>query len=153
MTCELSLSKKPGCHHVCSRAEQLAKEFKTTDSTVEAMTVSLYVFGFAFGRLLLAPLSELYGRLILYHLCNTVYFAFTLSAPTSPCSWSFDLYVDVPHQVLRVLEVVRLPMSHLPRNEERRWRYSPWAQSQDPYVIIPQRSALAVPMQTKGFGA
>lgn len=58
-------------------AEQLAKEFGVTDSTIEAMTVSLYVLGFAFGPLLFAPLSELYGRLILYHICNTVYFAFT----------------------------------------------------------------------------
>ncbi|KAF7155582.1 hypothetical protein CNMCM5623_008124 [Aspergillus felis] len=58
-------------------AEQLAKEFGVTDSTIKAMTVSLYVLGFAFGPLLFAPLSELYGRLILYHLCNIVYFAFT----------------------------------------------------------------------------
>ncbi|GAQ03719.1 uncharacterized transporter C1529.01 [Aspergillus lentulus] len=58
-------------------AEQLAKEFGVTDPTIEAMTVSLYVLGFAFGPLLFAPLSELYGRLILYHICNTVYFAFT----------------------------------------------------------------------------
>jgi MFS family permease len=47
-------------------APQLAKEFNITNSTVEAMTVSLYVLGFAFGPLLLAPLSELYGRLIIY---------------------------------------------------------------------------------------
>ncbi|KAH8673244.1 major facilitator superfamily domain-containing protein [Ilyonectria robusta] len=58
-------------------AEQLVNEFRVTDSTVAAMTVSLYVLGFALGPLILAPLSELYGRLIVYHFCNIVYFAFT----------------------------------------------------------------------------
>ncbi|GIJ90087.1 MFS transporter fsa7 [Aspergillus pseudoviridinutans] len=67
-------------------AEQLAKEFGVTDSTIKAMTVSLYVLGFAFGPLLFAPLSELYGRLILYHLCNTVYFA-----STAGCAFSTNV--------------------------------------------------------------
>lgn len=58
-------------------AEQLVNEFRVTNSTVAAMTVSLYVLGFALGPLILAPLSELYGRLIVYHFCNIVYFAFT----------------------------------------------------------------------------
>ncbi|RYN67620.1 hypothetical protein AA0118_g1476 [Alternaria tenuissima] len=64
-------------------APQLAKEFNITNSTVEAMTVSLYVLGFAFGPLLLAPLSELYGRLIIYNACNAVYIAFTLGCAFS----------------------------------------------------------------------
>lgn len=58
-------------------AKELAEEFHITNSTVEAMTVSLYVLGFALGPLLLAPLSELHGRLIVYYFCNAVYFAFT----------------------------------------------------------------------------
>lgn len=58
-------------------AEQLAAEFHITNETVIVMAVSLYVLGFALGPLLLAPLSELYGRLPLYYTCNVVYFAFT----------------------------------------------------------------------------
>ncbi|OJJ02228.1 hypothetical protein ASPVEDRAFT_131428 [Aspergillus versicolor CBS 583.65] len=58
-------------------AEQLAAEFHIMNETVIAMTVSLYVLGFALGPLLLAPLSELYGRLPLYCISNIVYFAFT----------------------------------------------------------------------------
>jgi MFS family permease len=64
-------------------AAELAREFNITDSTVKAMTVSLYVLGFAFGPLLLAPLSELYGRLVIYYYCNLVYIAFTLGCAFS----------------------------------------------------------------------
>lgn len=64
-------------------AGQLATEFHITDSTVAAMTVSLYVLGFALGPLLLAPLSELFGRLVVYHLCNIIYVPFTLGCAFS----------------------------------------------------------------------
>ncbi|CAG8958687.1 hypothetical protein HYFRA_00011529 [Hymenoscyphus fraxineus] len=64
-------------------AQQLADEFHITDSTVEAMTVSLYVLGFGFGPLVLAPLSELYGRLIVYHFCISIYLAFTIGCAFS----------------------------------------------------------------------
>ncbi|KAH9909069.1 putative MFS transporter [Xylariomycetidae sp. FL2044] len=58
-------------------AAQLASEFGITSSIVQALTVSLYVLGFAIGPLVLAPLSECYGRLPIYYLCNTFYLAFT----------------------------------------------------------------------------
>jgi len=64
-------------------AAELSDEFNVTSATVTAMTVSLYVLGFALGPLLLAPLSELYGRLIIYHFCNMVYMAFTIGCAFS----------------------------------------------------------------------
>ncbi|KLO99477.1 multidrug resistant protein [Fusarium fujikuroi] len=64
-------------------AAELSDEFNITSATVTAMTVSLYVLGFALGPLLLAPLSELYGRLIIYHFCNMVYMAFTIGCAFS----------------------------------------------------------------------
>ncbi|KAF2132734.1 putative MFS transporter [Dothidotthia symphoricarpi CBS 119687] len=64
-------------------APQLAEEFHIKSPTVEAMTVSLYVLGFALGPLVLAPLSELYGRLIIYYFCNFVYLAFTVGCTFS----------------------------------------------------------------------
>lgn len=64
-------------------AEQLAKEFHITSSIVEAMTVSLYVLGFAIGPLVLAPLSELHGRLVIYYFCNFFYLAFTVGCTFS----------------------------------------------------------------------
>jgi MFS family permease len=64
-------------------APELAAEFHIISSTVAAMTVSLYVLGFAFGPLVFAPLSELYGRLIIYYLCNIVYVAFSVGCAFS----------------------------------------------------------------------
>ncbi|KAH8194342.1 hypothetical protein TruAng_011492 [Truncatella angustata] len=64
-------------------ANELALEFGITNNTVTAMTVSLYVLGFALGPLVFAPLSELYGRLIVYHFCNLVYVAFTFGCAFS----------------------------------------------------------------------
>ncbi|KAH8730995.1 major facilitator superfamily domain-containing protein [Phaeosphaeriaceae sp. PMI808] len=64
-------------------AEGLAVEFEIKNDTVIAMTVSLYVLGFALGPLILAPLSELYGRLPVYHGCNLFYIAFTIGCAFS----------------------------------------------------------------------
>jgi len=38
-----------------------------------------YLLGFAFGPILIAPLSELYGRLYIYHACNLGYLVFTIA--------------------------------------------------------------------------
>ncbi|KAI2641563.1 MFS general substrate transporter [Hypomontagnella submonticulosa] len=64
-------------------AGQLAEEFGITSSTVATFTVSIYVLGFMVGPLFLAPLSELYGRLVIYHACNLVYIAFTVGCALS----------------------------------------------------------------------
>ncbi|KAI1116811.1 major facilitator superfamily domain-containing protein [Nemania sp. NC0429] len=64
-------------------ANQLAAEFNVTDPTIAAFTVSIYVLGFALGPIFLAPLSELYGRLVIYHACNLVYTSFTIGCAFS----------------------------------------------------------------------
>ena len=46
-------------------AEQIIKEFDTSDELF-ALGISLFVLGFAIGPALWAPLSELYGRQILF---------------------------------------------------------------------------------------
>lgn len=76
-------------------AAELADEFNITDSTVTAMTVSLYVLGFALGPLLLAPLSELYGRLVVYYFCNLVYIAFTIG-----CAFSTDVAMFLVFRII-----------------------------------------------------
>nr|XP_036575384.1 fluconazole resistance protein 1 [Colletotrichum truncatum]KAF6781947.1 fluconazole resistance protein 1 [Colletotrichum truncatum] len=57
-------------------ATQLASEFHITDSTVVSLAVSIFVLGFALGPLLLAPLSELYGRLPVYIASGVGFIAF-----------------------------------------------------------------------------
>ena len=58
---------------------ELMTEFNTTSSTLATFVVSIYVLGFAFGPLVIAPLSELYGRLWVYHVCNLGFIGFTIA--------------------------------------------------------------------------
>ena len=40
---------------------------------------SVYILGYAFGPLVIAPLSELYGRVIVYNVCNFIFLIFTIA--------------------------------------------------------------------------
>lgn len=57
-------------------AGALANEFNITSPTVVSLTVSVYLAGFAIGPMFIAPLSELYGRVVVYHTCNVIYLGF-----------------------------------------------------------------------------
>jgi len=57
---------------------QLMEEFNSTSVELGSFVVSVYVLGFAVGPLLFAPLSEIYGRLPIYHFCNLGFLAFTV---------------------------------------------------------------------------
>jgi multidrug resistance protein len=57
---------------------QVMVEFHSTSDLVATFVVSIFVLGFAFGPLVLAPLSELYGRLPVYHTCNILFLIFTI---------------------------------------------------------------------------
>lgn len=58
---------------------QLMKEFKSTNEELASFVVSVYVLGFAVGPLFLAPLSEIYGRLPIYHIANIGFVALTIA--------------------------------------------------------------------------
>ncbi|RSM06740.1 hypothetical protein BHE90_005238 [Fusarium euwallaceae] len=58
-------------------------EFETTNDEVATFMVSVFVLGFAFGPLLMAPLSELYGRTPVYHVCNTLFIIFSIGCALS----------------------------------------------------------------------
>ena len=64
-------------------ADALCDEFGITNSVIAAMTITIYVLGFAFGPLLISPMSEIYGRLIIYHVGNAAYLAFTVGCALS----------------------------------------------------------------------
>ncbi|TVY76143.1 Efflux pump radE [Lachnellula suecica] len=55
------------------------EEFKSNNVELASFVVSVYVLGFAFGPMILAPLSEIYGRLVIYHSCNVGFVAFTVA--------------------------------------------------------------------------
>lgn len=41
---------------------QLVKDFEITSTELASFVVSVYLLGYCFGPLLIAPISELYGR-------------------------------------------------------------------------------------------
>lgn len=42
--------------------EQLVMDFKITSTELASFVVSVYLLGYCFGPLLIAPISEMYGR-------------------------------------------------------------------------------------------
>ncbi|KAI1803011.1 bicyclomycin resistance protein [Daldinia bambusicola] len=63
---------------------QVVAEFHSTSLEIAAFVVSVYVLGFAAGPMLFAPLSEIYGRVILYHIGNLGFIAFQVGCALSP---------------------------------------------------------------------
>ncbi|GAW20122.1 hypothetical protein ANO14919_096180 [Xylariales sp. No.14919] len=64
-------------------AQQLVTEFGITNTIVASLTVSIYILGYVFGPFLFASMSEIYGRLIIYHICNAIYIGFTIGCALS----------------------------------------------------------------------
>ncbi|KAE9987066.1 hypothetical protein EG328_003848 [Venturia inaequalis] len=62
---------------------EVMKDFKSTNSTLASFVVSVYILGYAFGPMLLAPLSEMYGRTIVYHVTNILFVGFTVGCALS----------------------------------------------------------------------
>ncbi|KAI9737959.1 MAG: hypothetical protein M1834_009329 [Cirrosporium novae-zelandiae] len=57
----------------------LMREFGSSSTTLSEFVVSVYVLGFAAGPIVLAPLSEMFGRVPIYHICNLGYAAFSIA--------------------------------------------------------------------------
>jgi multidrug resistance protein len=56
---------------------EIMQDFGSADKTESTFVVSIFVLGFAFGPLLVAPASELYGRLPVYHVSNVLFVIFS----------------------------------------------------------------------------
>jgi hypothetical protein len=63
---------------------ELMEEFRSRSTELAAFVVSVYVLGFASGPLVMAPMSEIYGRVIVYHICNFGYIAFVIGCALAP---------------------------------------------------------------------
>lgn len=59
------------------------EDFNSSNAQLGSFVVSVYVLGYAFGPLIIAPLSELYGRLVIYHSCNVLFVIFTVACAVS----------------------------------------------------------------------
>lgn len=62
---------------------QVSAEFHSTNADLGTLTVSGYLLGYAFGPLGIAPLSELYGRLPVYHISTLSFILFNLACAKS----------------------------------------------------------------------
>ncbi len=62
---------------------QVMSNFHSDNSILASFVVSVYILGFALGPLAIAPLSELYGRLPLYHATNITFVLFTVACALS----------------------------------------------------------------------
>ncbi|GKT55778.1 major facilitator superfamily transporter [Colletotrichum tofieldiae] len=63
---------------------QLMREFNSDGPELATFVVSIYTLGLAFGPLLIAPLSEVYGRVKVYHTCNVGFVGFVVGCALAP---------------------------------------------------------------------
>ncbi|KAF8966560.1 multidrug resistance protein 4 [Flammula alnicola] len=63
---------------------EVADKYNITSATIVALTLSIFLVSFALGPLVLAPLSEMYGRTWILHIGNIFSLAFSLGCAFSP---------------------------------------------------------------------
>lgn len=78
--------------------QYVMRDFHTTDQMLGSFMVSVYILGYMLGPFLIAPLSEIYGRVPLYHACNVIFLVFTIAcavAQTLPQLIVFRLFAGI----------------------------------------------------------
>ena len=68
---------------IAPSTESVMHTFSSTSTTLVSFATSSYL-GYAFGPLVLAPLSEIHGRLPIYHICNILFLIFNIACAVSP---------------------------------------------------------------------
>ena len=63
---------------------QVITEFHSTSNILATFVASVFILGFEFGPLLLAPLSEIYGRISIYNTCNILFLIFIITSAVAP---------------------------------------------------------------------
>lgn len=62
---------------------QVMATFGTQSNILAGLVVSIYILGFAIGPLIIAPMSEMYGRFMTYNICNVFFVIFTIACALS----------------------------------------------------------------------
>lgn len=62
---------------------QVLRAFHETSNLIASFVVSVYILGFALGPLVIAPMSEMYGRIPLYNICNVLFVVFNIACAVS----------------------------------------------------------------------
>ena len=63
---------------------QVMAEFNSTNSLLSSFVVSVFILGYVFGPILIAPATELYGRLYIYHISHIFFIIFTIACAYAP---------------------------------------------------------------------
>ncbi|KAH6689845.1 major facilitator superfamily domain-containing protein [Plectosphaerella plurivora] len=63
---------------------QIMEGFQNSSPELAAFVLSIFIFATAFGPLFFSPLSEIYGRLIMYHIANVGFVASNVACALSP---------------------------------------------------------------------
>lgn len=58
---------------------EVLSSFHSSSRTLGGFVVSVYILGYAAGPIIIAPLSELYGRSPVYHINNILFIIFTIA--------------------------------------------------------------------------
>lgn len=64
--------------------QDVLQEFDSENRVLASLMVSIYVLGWALGPVVVAPLSEVHGRLIVYTWSNSLYIIFTIGCALAP---------------------------------------------------------------------
>ncbi|KAL0570705.1 hypothetical protein V5O48_011256 [Marasmius crinis-equi] len=71
---------------------KVAEKYNIENETITALTLSIFLISFALGPLILAPLSEMYGRTWILHWGNLFSLAFNLGCAFSPNTTSLIIF-------------------------------------------------------------
>ncbi|KAG2008276.1 multidrug transporter [Coprinopsis cinerea AmutBmut pab1-1] len=63
---------------------QIAAQYGITNSTMLGLTLSIFLLSFSLGPLIMAPLSEIYGRTWILHISNLLTLGFNLGCAFAP---------------------------------------------------------------------
>lgn len=62
---------------------QVQKEFESSDQTLATFVVSVFLLGYVAGPLVLVPLADVYGRVVVYHAGNLGFIIFNIACAVS----------------------------------------------------------------------
>lgn len=79
----LTLPRPLGSSMFAPGIPKIMAEFHESSSIVATFMLSIYILGFAFGPIIVAPMSEIYGRSLLYHIGNVAFVIFSVGAALS----------------------------------------------------------------------
>jgi len=71
---------------------EIAQHYGITNPTIVALTLSIFLLAFALGPLVIAPLSEMYGRQWVLHFSNLFFMAFCMGCIWAPSTAALSIF-------------------------------------------------------------